>query len=405
MRPWLAIRWSFAWVVLIAGVLIVAVLAGNATAQPSYGPAVAGSAQGAVRFLAPLAATVAAFLIHPVSAYLDERPPVRHRAAGLLVLIWPVLAAVLLAHLIGLLITAARSGELMALVDARALAMNGVDVLVLAAWTMIGVLAGTLLPRLLAPLVGVVSYLWMAWLPALGVPWLRHVTGQQYGCCAADSEPVPALMMLGAATALGLLGTALMALAPRRRWLRALTGCGLGIAVAVAWAIASQLPTRDAFVMSEPRDDPVFCASGEHTVCVWPEDADQAARLQTLLDDASARLEASGLGHDLPASLSERPATGGALLDYTGQNDHQILLNAAYADLITQHPDLTSCTPHGRHYDTPSVAAQIVAAHAGADLTQVSVDSASRAEAGALLAMDISRQRAFLDGLSAACGP
>ncbi|MDO5740378.1 MAG: hypothetical protein Q4P07_09535 [Ornithinimicrobium sp.] len=45
-----------------------------------------------------------------------------------------------------------------------------------------------------------------------------------------------------------------------------------------------------------------------------------------------------------------------------------------------------------------------MAAHAGADLTQVSVDSASRAEADALLAMDISRQRASLDGLSA-CGP
>ncbi|MFE5853429.1 hypothetical protein ACFQ61_09445 [Streptomyces sp. NPDC056500] len=173
--------------------------------------------------------------------------------------------------------------------------------LMLFTYALAGYAIGWLFPGLLAvPATAVVTYLWLAYPAALEPLWLRQLNGTNLSeCCAYDQNLASRPLIVPAVVLLGLIGFALLAITARSRRGRLMSILPLTAAAAIAIPLAIPLGLSP----SEKRDTSALrCTDGDIRVCLWPEQSNQAERIQTWAREGAARL--SGAGVTPPAAYT-----------------------------------------------------------------------------------------------------
>ncbi|MER5463944.1 hypothetical protein ABT010_25320 [Streptomyces sp. NPDC002668] len=162
------------------------------------------------------------------------------------------------------------------------------------AYALLGYAIGWLLPGLLTvPGVAIGTFLWLSYPAAMEPLWLRQLNGTNLSeCCAYDQTLAPRALIIPALVLLGLVGSALLAIAARARRSRLLSVLPLAAATAMAVPLAMPL----GFSPSEKRDiSALWCTDGAPRVCVWPEQRNAAEKFQTWAQEGAGRLSMAGV--------------------------------------------------------------------------------------------------------------
>lgn len=184
-------------------------------------------------------------------------------------------------------------------------AILALELLVVAAHTVVGYVLGLTLPRLLAvPAALVGSFVWMAYPAAMNVFWVRQLNGTNLAeCCQLDQVAAPRSIVAPALVSIGLLAAARLVTVRGRR-LRSLAPVVLTVAVAVSAWIVHPL----GYSAAESRSTAARTCSATHPqVCLWPEQRDGAEDITTWATDAHKRLTAAGV--TTTARLAPRSTT------------------------------------------------------------------------------------------------
>lgn len=249
-----------------------------------------------------------------------------------------------------------------------------------------GFAVGRLLPRVVAaPAAFLVTWLWVAYTPAIEPLWLRNLTGHLgTSCCGLDVQLAPHALAAPAVVAIGILGAAAAMLAVGR----------LRAALVVALALVVTGVTAGGLLVRDLGADPVVarqgaqeCQTAEGTTwCAWPEHADRLERAVPRLATAIAGLRSAGLL--MPEVLREGVRTDGWAFDLSSTDED------SWADILSVSPldqmpppctDTNGGTwPAGRYYETAAAWLQIVS---GSPVGQaISDQGASRKKVEALRA-------------------
>lgn len=337
MRLRAALRWSWAPVLMSAYVIssLVYVLPG-ADLTGRYGPGIVADAEYALRVISPLSAGMCAFLGGQASRYVDGRTGVRGWRRGMLALTWPALVAAAISYLVVIGILAGLHGAPTQVLGPRSLLMVLTGQSVLLAWGLVGIVAGSVAHRLLAPILVIALHLLLTWAPALAVPWPRLLTGIQYGCCTPTSRPDPAALWFTMGLAAALIGTAWISSVHDRVRRRATLSLGLGASAAGLSLAASLLPLGDQYLLAQPRPDETVCLGSEPQVCLWPENRQDLPVVSDSLGDAHGAWVQAALPLPLPDRVSDyTDEVDGPGLNYLPGTDRaQVQANAAYSALI-----------------------------------------------------------------------
>ncbi|MGC5342347.1 DUF7224 domain-containing protein [Streptomyces sp. DT171] len=211
-----------------------------------------------------------------------------------------VLGALAVALSLGLLLPQAAGGP-----DWTTVAILVLELLVVAAHTVVGYVLGLSLPRLLAvPMALVGSFVWMAYPAAMNVFWVRQLNGTNLAeCCTLDQVVAPRSILAPVLVSIGLLAAAWL-VTVRRRGRRFIAPVVLTVAVAVSAWIVHPL----GYSATESRSAVSHTCSGTRPqVCLWPEQHDAARDVATWATDAHSRLSAVGVTP--AAQLSPRSST------------------------------------------------------------------------------------------------
>ncbi|MEU6605700.1 hypothetical protein ABZ922_11635 [Streptomyces shenzhenensis] len=174
-----------------------------------------------------------------------------------------------------------------------AVAVVGMELLVVAAHTAVGYVIGLSLPRLLAvPVALVGSFVWMAYPAALNVFWVRQLNGTNLTeCCELDQVAAPRSIVAPALVSIGLLLAARL-VTVRQRGLRILAPVVLAVVVTVSAWIVHPL----GYSAAESRPTVLrTCSDTRPRVCLWPEQERVAADIVEWATDAHTRLAALGV--------------------------------------------------------------------------------------------------------------
>ncbi|MGI5439878.1 DUF7224 domain-containing protein [Streptomyces shenzhenensis] len=174
-----------------------------------------------------------------------------------------------------------------------AVAVIGMELLVVAAHTAVGYVIGLSLPRLLAvPVALVGSFVWMAYPAALNVFWVRQLNGTNLAeCCELDQVAAPRSILAPALVSIGLLLAARL-VTVRQRGLRILAPVVLAVVVTVAAWIVHPLGYSAASSRSTALRT---CSDTRPRVCLWPEQEQVATDIVEWATDAHTRLAAVGV--------------------------------------------------------------------------------------------------------------
>ena len=138
-------------------------------------------------------------------------------------------------------------------------------------WSLVGFLAGLRLPMSVSlPSMLLAPFLWFAFVPALPVEWLRHLSGMYRDCCRIGADIAPAALLAGLIMNVTIIVAALYAIgALRMRWSRiaatAMFVTGVMVSSAFAWNVGP---------IPEIARDPsaLRCTEvGGTGLCLWPE--------------------------------------------------------------------------------------------------------------------------------------
>ncbi|WP_147255559.1 hypothetical protein [Streptomyces sp. PT12] len=173
------------------------------------------------------------------------------------------------------------------------LPVMALQLLVVAAHTVVGYVLGLSALRALAvPVALVGSFLWMAYPAALPAFWVRQLNGTNIAeCCAIDQTVATRGIIAPAVVAMGMIAAAWLWSMRRRLYqipavvaLGSLIATGAWIAQPLGYAAAQDRPAAER-----------SCTGAEPRVCLWPEQRRSAAEITRWAGEAHDRLEAAGI--------------------------------------------------------------------------------------------------------------
>ena len=146
-----------------------------------------------------------------------------------------------------------------------------VGFIAICAWSLVGFLAGLRLPMSVSlPSMLLAPFLWFAFVPALPVEWLRHLSGMYRDCCRIGADIAPAALFAGLIMNVTFIVVALYAIgALRMRWSRTAATAVLVAGVMISSAFASNVGP----IPEVARDRSALKCSmvGATELCLWPE--------------------------------------------------------------------------------------------------------------------------------------
>ncbi|CUR58627.1 membrane hypothetical protein [metagenome] len=170
------------------------------------------------------------------------------------------------------------------------------------ACVLFGLAAAWALPVVVAaPVVALVTFVWICYLPATGSEFLHYLTPTLTGCCAQSVQPsgvaARSILLIASTVALGVI----VMLSPqhwsrRPRWI---VGATVLLVLGTAFGLAAtSVKLSDEHLLLttvEPRTGALTCGRTEGVeVCVWPEGKAQAAVIADVAADMNTSLDAWG---------------------------------------------------------------------------------------------------------------
>ena len=233
----------------------------------NYGVAATAGATSSMAFLVGFVATTAAWEAARLRrGGIWDAPHTRSRLDITIIAVTPsiVLGAV---FLLGTVVAASVYGQA-GLPEIR---MVVVGFIAICAWSLVGFLAGLRLPMSVSlPSMLLAPFLWFAFVPALPVEWLRHLSGMYRDCCRIGADIAPAALLAGLIMNVTIIVVALYAIgALRIRWSRiaatAMFVTGVMVSSAFAWNVGP--------IPEVARDRSALKCSmvGATELCLWPE--------------------------------------------------------------------------------------------------------------------------------------
>ncbi len=233
----------------------------------NYGVAATAGATSSMAFLVGFVAMTAAWEAARLRrGGIWEAPHTRSRLDITIIAVTPsiLLGAVVL---LGTVVDASVYGQA-GMPEIRIVAVGFVAI---CSWSLVGFLAGLRLPMSVSlPSMLLAPFLWFAFVPALPVEWLRHLSGMYRDCCRIGADIAPAALLAGLIMNVTIIVAALYAIgALRMRWSRiaatAMFVTGVMVSSAFAWNVGP---------IPEIARDPsaLRCTEvGGTGLCLWPE--------------------------------------------------------------------------------------------------------------------------------------
>ena len=239
----------------------------KATYPNNYGVAATAGATSSMAFLVGFVAMTAAWEAARLRrGGIWAAPHTRSKLAITIIAVIPsiVLGAV---FLLGTVVAASVYGQA-GLPEIR---MVIVGFIAICAWSLVGFLAGLRLPMSVSlPSMLLAPFLWFAFVPALPVGWLRHLSGMYRDCCRIGADIAPAALLAGLIMNVTIIVVALYAIgALRIRWSRiaatAMFVTGVIVSSAFAWSVGP--------IPEVARDRSALKCSkvSAAELCLWPE--------------------------------------------------------------------------------------------------------------------------------------
>ncbi|MBQ0829101.1 DUF7224 domain-containing protein [Streptomyces tagetis] len=243
-------------------------------------------------FTAPACAACAAWeAVRVKRSRVLEATPVRPRTVMALSVLLPIFV---LGFLSVVLASALFVPQSSGLPGASSMAILGMELLVLAAHTLAGYVAGLTLPGLLAaPAALVTSWLWMAYPAAMTPLWLRQMNGHNLmECCALNQTVAPRALVAPALVAVGVIIASLVWISARRLPGRLWAAVTLCVTLVTGASVAMPL----GYEAGQPRDiSALRCSGTVPMVCLWPEQQESGAHIRSWSTEARQRLDAAGV--------------------------------------------------------------------------------------------------------------
>jgi len=251
-------------------------------------------------FVAPFCAAVAAWEASRLRrANVWGSPSVRSR---LVIAGWPLLPVALVGTIA---VLAAVVVELVRFeAGAPDLRFVGIAALVVVTHTLYGFAIGLALPFVAAgPVALVVSFIWLAFIPAVDPVWLRHVTGLYRDCCGLasdlDSRAVFASAVVHGGIVAAVVISMFSALSVPWRFGTALVLFLASLFVGISVVEGMGHSPR---VARDPAD--LRCSSqGDLTICLWPEHEGRQHEIASIAARAHQGWQAAGI--DAPSTFTE----------------------------------------------------------------------------------------------------
>ena len=239
----------------------------KATYSNNYGVAATAGATSSMAFLVGFVAMTAAWEAARLRrGGIWDAPHTRSRLEITIIAVTPsiLLGAV---FLFGTVVAASVYGQ----AGMPEIRMVVVGFIAICAWSLVGFLAGLRLPMSVSlPSMLLAPFLWFAFVPALPVEWLRHLSGMYRDCCRIGADIAPAALLAGLIMNVTIIVVALYAIgAFRRRWSRiaatAMLVTGFIVSSAFAWSVGP--------IPEVARDQSALRCSTVSAVelCLWPE--------------------------------------------------------------------------------------------------------------------------------------
>jgi hypothetical protein len=330
-----------------------------------YGLGATAMGTGALPFVAGFVAATAAWEGARLRRSVWWSPAVRSR---LEIAAWAVLPSVaigVVALLAAVAVLLVRSGATMP--DPTLIAVGAFD---LVAWAVVGFAAGILLPVPVAVPVGILlPFVWLAFVPAMDPPWMRHLTGMFRDCCGNAQDLAPAAVWASVLADVGIIAAAAILVGGwtdvRRRGgsvrARALPLVASGLVLVLFLRAGVGLVSGMTYAPVVPRD-PAQLTCRERpglTLCVWPEHLAQADELATVASDVRTRWLAAGIA--APAVFTEADPSvapaGSLAYQVSGAAPDDVILALANA-MTPQQPECIDPTTGASMGTTGGIAAQ-----------------------------------------------
>jgi hypothetical protein len=230
------------------------------------------------------------------------------------------------------------------------LTLIAVGTLDLVAWAVVGFAAGILLPVPVAVPVGILlPFVWLAFVPAMDPPWMRHLTGMFRDCCGNAQDLAPAAVWASVLADVGIIAAAAILVGGwtdvRRRGGsvlgRAVPLVASGLVLVLFLRAGVGLVSGMTYAPVVPRD-PALLTCRERaglTLCVWPEHLLQADELATVASGVRSRWFAAGI--EAPAAFTEAGRTAapaGSLAYQVSQTAPDAVILALAIGLTPQMP-------------------------------------------------------------------
>jgi hypothetical protein len=276
----------------------------------NYGVAATAGATSSMAFLVGFVAMTAAWEAARLRrGGIWDAPHTRSRLEVAIIAVSPsiVLGAV---FLLGTVVAASVYGQA-GLPEIRIVVVGFIAI---CAWSLVGFLAGLRLPMSVSlPSMLLAPFLWFAFVPALPVEWLRHLSGMYRDCCRIGADIAPAALLAGLTMNVTIIVVALYAIgALRMRWSRivatAILVVGVMVSSAFAWNVGP-IPevARDRSALK--------CSTVSATeLCLWPEHDGPSQVYRPTLNTVIVALARDGL--PIPGRWSEElasPSSGDTL--------------------------------------------------------------------------------------------
>lgn len=263
----------------------------KATYPTNYGVAATAGATSSMAFLVGFVAMTAAWEAARLRrGGIWAAPHTRTRLAITIIAVTPsiLLGAV---FLLGTVVAASVYGQA-GLPEIR---MVVVGFIAICAWSLVGFLAGLRLPMsVVLPSMLLAPFLWFAFVPALPVEWLRHLSGMYRDCCRIGADIAPAALLAGLIMNVTIIVVALYAIgALRMRWSRIVATAMLVVGVMISSAFASNVGP----IPEVARDRSTLKCSmvGATELCLWPEHDSPTQVFRPTLNTVIVELARDGL--------------------------------------------------------------------------------------------------------------
>lgn len=208
-------------------------------------------------------------------------------------------------------------------------------------YSVAGLALGLLLPRAVAlPLSVIGPVIWLAFVPAIPPPWLRHLTGMFRDCCQSSESLDPRAVLASLLASASILAIAWLVSAhgreqrpPLHFWAVPVALLAAGVALISGGSHAPTVARDESILICTP--------AGTGQLCLWPEHGDRLEVTAGLL--AAARTEWQVHGTTVPELFTEAaPATSErstAHISTTGVVDRDSLIGQLAAGLMPPIPE------------------------------------------------------------------